>query len=158
MAFDLKKITKRALSAVFNLGSALVKDASYYRAPSFNPATGEMISAEVVASCQFVGGAVLSANYLGFATVVPGTETLVVRANQVSAISSPGQGDYIVEDSTGLRRNVEAGRLDPSGEFFIFQCLRTMDEDWGDLAAHTPSEDWGDLTAATAFDDRMALT
>jgi hypothetical protein len=36
--------------------------------------------------------------------------------------------------------------------------VRSADEDWGDLIAHTLTEDFGDLTAATAFEDRMALT
>lgn len=51
-----------------------------------------------------------------------------------------------------------AARLDPSGEFYTFQTVRSMDEDWGGLATQTVSEDWGDLTAATAFDDWMTLT
>jgi hypothetical protein len=73
------------------------------------------------------------------------------------AIFAPGRGDYVVENASGLRRNVEASRLDPSGQFYVFQCVRSIDEDWGDLTAQTISEDFGDLTAVTAFEDRMAL-
>ena len=90
--------------------------------------------------------------------MVPGTENLLVRASELVGITVPASGDYLIENTTGLRRNIQAARLDPSGEFYVFQTLRSADEDWGDLVAHTLTEDFGDLTAATAFEDRLALT
>jgi hypothetical protein len=35
--------------------------------------------------------------------------------------------------------------------------MRSADEDWGDLTAHTPADDFGDLATATTFEDRMTL-
>jgi hypothetical protein len=158
MSFNLPSLTRRGLAAVFRLGAPVVRDGTYYRPPTFNSATGQIVSLEAMASCQFVGAHIISAGYLGLAPVVPGTEKLVIRASELAAIASPGSGDYLVENATGLRRNIEAARLDPSSEFYTLQTVRSMDEDWGGLAAQTVSDDWGDLTAATAFDDWMTLT
>lgn len=143
-------LTKRAVAAVFRLGPPLVRDGVFVR-PQTNAA------AEASASCKIIGTHVVSGFYLGLAPVTPGTENLLIRASELAAITAPAAGDYIVENSSGLRRNVQALRLDPSGEFYVFQCVRSADEDWGDLTAHTVSEDFGDLTAATAFEDRMNL-
>jgi hypothetical protein len=110
-----------------------------------------------MASCKFIGANIVSAGYLGLAPVVPGTERLLIRASELAAISAPGQCDYVVENTTGLRRNIDAARLDPSGQFYTLQTVRSLDEDWGGVAAQTVAEDWGDLTSATDFDDRMAL-
>jgi hypothetical protein len=157
MSFNLNRIVNCALVAAFRLGPAVVRDASFYRPPSFNAATGELTAAEVVATCKFVGGVVLSTNFIGIAPVALGTETLLIRASELASISGPRKGDYVVEASSGLRRDVEAARLDLTGQFYTFQTVRSANEDWGDVTAQTVSEDWGDLTAATAFDDRLAL-
>lgn len=157
MSLNLPFLTRRAMAAVFRLGPPVVRDGVFYRPPAFNQSTGWTVTAEALANCKFLGAHVVSGGYLGLAPVVPGTENLLIRSSELAAVTSPGQGDYIVENATGLRRNVQAARLDPSGEFFVFQCLRSADEDWGDLTAHTVSEDFGDLTATTAFEDRMNL-
>ena len=157
MALNLPTLTRRAMTAVFRLGAPIVQEAVFHRPTAFNAATGWTATAEMSAACKFIGAHILSGGYLGLAPVVPGTENLLVRASELAAISQPGPGDYIVENTSGLRRNIDAARLDPTGEFYVFQCLRSADEDWGDLTAHTVSEDFGDLTAATAFEDRMAL-
>jgi hypothetical protein len=157
MPLNLPILTRRALAAVFRLGAPIVRDGVFYRPTAFNAGTGSTASAEVNAPCKFIGSHILSGGYLGLAPVVPGTENLLIRASELVAIVEPGKGDYIVENATGLRRNVEASRLDPSGQFHVFQCVRSADEDWGDLTAHTVSEDFGDLTAATAFEDRLSL-
>lgn len=157
MSLRLPSLTRRALAAVFRLGPPVVRDGVFYRPTAFNQNTGWTVTAEVSATCKFLGAHVVSGGYLGLAPVVPGTENLLIRAGELAAIAAPGAGDYIVENATGLRRNVQASRLDPSGEFYVFQCIRSGDEDWGDLTAHTVSEDFGDLTAATAFEDRMNL-
>ena len=158
MPLNLPSLTRRALDAVFRLGAPVVRSGVFYRPTAFNSSTGWTVTAEVAASCKFIGAHVLSGGYLGLAPIVPGTENLLVRASELVAITAPSQGDYIVENTTGLRRNVQASRLDPSEQFYVFQCMRSADEDWGDLIAHTVTEDFGDLTAANAFDDRLALT
>jgi len=157
MPLNLPSLTRRALAAVFRLGPPVVRDGVFYRPPAFNSSTGWTVTVEAMTNCKFIGAQVVSGGYLGLSPVVPGTENLLIRASELAAISAPVRGDYIVENTTGLRRNVEASRLDPSGEFYVFQCVRSADEDWGDLTAHTVAEDFGDLTAATAFEDRMAL-
>ena len=158
MALNLPSLTRRALDAVFRLGAPVVRNGVFYRPTAFNSSTGWTVTAEVAASCKFIGAHVLSGGYLGLAPVVAGTENLLVRASELVGVVSPGAGDYIVENTTGLRRNVQASRLDPSEQFYVFQCVRSADEDWGDLIVHTLTEDFGDLNAATAFEDRMALT
>ncbi len=158
MSFNLPSLTRRGLAAVFRLGAPLIRDGVYYRPPAFNSATGQIIALEAMADCKFVGAHIAFAGYLGLAPFVPGTERLLIRASEMAAISAPGKGDYLVENTSGLRRNIEAARLDPSGEFYTFQTVRSADEDWGDLTASTLSEDFGDLTAATVFEDRMSLT
>lgn len=158
MPLNLPFLTRRALAAVFRLGPPVVRDGVFYRPPAFNAPTGWTVTVEVTAPCKFIGAHILSGGYLGLAPVVPGTENLLIRASELAAISAPATGDYIIENASGLRRNVHAARLDPSGEFYVFQVVRSADEDWGDLVAHTLTEDFGDLTAATAFEDRMALT
>jgi hypothetical protein len=150
MSLNLPILTQRALASVFRLGAPIVRDGVFYR-PQTNA------SAEVSASCKFIGAHVWSVNYLGLAPVVPGTDNLLIRASELVAITAPAAGDYIVENASGLRRNVSASRLDPSGQFYVFQCVRSADEDWGDLTPHTVSEDFGDLTATTAFEDRLQL-
>lgn len=157
MSLNLPSLTRRALAAVFRLGAPIVRDGVFYRPTAFNAATGWTVTAEVNAACKFIGAHVLSGGYLGLAPVVPGTENLLIRANDLGAITAPGQGDYLIENATGLRRNIQASRLDPSEQFYVFQCVRSADEDGGDLLAHTLTEDFGDLTAATAFEDRLAL-
>jgi hypothetical protein len=157
MAFALPTLTRRALAAVFRLGAPVVRSGTYVRPPTFNSTTGQMISAEASAACSFVGAHVQSAFHLGLAPVVPGTERLLIRASELAVITSPARGDYLVENVTGLRRNIEGARLDVSGEFYTFQALASLDEDWGDLAAHSTTDDWGDLTAATTFDDWLTL-
>ena len=78
-------------------------------------------------------------------------------SNRIAAIPAPDKGDYLIENASGLRRNIEGARLDPSGEFYTLQTVRSLDEDWGDLTAHTVAEDRGDLASATDFEDRMTL-
>jgi hypothetical protein len=158
MAFALPTLTRRALAAVFRLGAPIVRDGVYHRPPSFNATTGAMTSAETTAACKFIGAHVQSALYLGLAPVVPGTERLLIRASELTAIPSPAAGDYVLENLTGQRHSLQGARLDLSGEFYTFQALPSFDEDWGDLAAHTTTDDWGDLTTATDFEDRMTLT
>ena len=157
MSLNLPTLTRRALTAVFRLGAPVVRDGVFHRPTAFNSATGWTVTAEVSVPCKFLGAHVMSGGYLGLVPVVPGTENLLVRASDLVSVAAPGSGDYIIENTTGLRRNVQASRLDPSGQFYVFQCVRSADEDWGDLTAHTVTEDFGDLTAATAFDDRMTL-
>ena len=157
MSFNLPTLTRKALAAVFRLGAPVVRDGVFYRPPAFNSATGQIVSAESVATCKFIGAHVLSAGYLGLAPVVPGTERLLIRASELAAMAAPDKGDYLIENASGLRRNIEGARLDPSGEFYTLQTLRSLDEDWGDLTALTVAEDRGDLTTANAFDDWMAL-
>ncbi len=157
MPLKLSSLTRRALAAGFRLGPPIVRAGVFCRPPSFNPATGGTVAVETTAACQFIGAHVFSGLYLGLAPVLPGTENLLIRAGELASIAEPGSGDYVVENVTGVCRRVQASRLDPAGEFYVFQTLRTPDEDWGDLSTLTLAEDFGDLTAETAIDDRMTL-
>src|SRR4051812_17368181 len=104
MSLNLPMLTKRALAAVFRLGPPLVRDGVFVR-PQTNAAS------ELSASCKVIGTHVVSGFYLGLAPVTPGTENLLIRASELVAIAAPGTGDYIVENTSGQRRNVQASKL-----------------------------------------------
>ena len=93
MSLNLPSLTRRALTAVFRLGAPVVRDGVFYRPPAFNAATGWTVTAEVTAACKFIGAHVLSGGYLGLAPVVPGTENLLIRASELTAITAPASGD-----------------------------------------------------------------
>src|ERR1051325_565216 len=57
IAIDVKSVTKTAVTVLFNLGTDLVKDATYYRPPSYNPRTGTVMTGEVTAGCKILVGA-----------------------------------------------------------------------------------------------------
>lgn len=86
-------------------------------------------------------------------SVQVGDERLIVRARELQDVPLPGAGDYLIEVLTGLRREVIAARLDPTGTFWTIQSRRSYGEDWGDLGTFTLAEDWGGLDAATLFED-----
>jgi hypothetical protein len=157
MAINLTAAFKRALDILFSVASELVRGATYYRPASFSSSTGQTTSAEQMATVN-----ALVASYrpreLGAVVIQPGDEKVLVRALDLAAIPSPAVGDYMVEASTGQRRDVLSARMDPTGQLWTFQTVRSANEDWGDLIAATVSADWGDLTAATDFEDWMGLT
>jgi hypothetical protein len=86
-------------------------------------------------------------------SVLVGDEKCFIRAKELADITMPGQGDYLTETISGIRRDVIAARQDPTGCFWIIQARRISGEDWGDLNVTTQSEDWGDLTPAVLYDD-----
>ena len=59
----------------------------------------------------------------------------------------------LIEALTGLRWEVIAARLDPTGSFWKLQARRAPDDDWGDLKPSSFAEDWGALAPATNFED-----
>src|SRR5687768_14398559 len=119
MALDVKALTKSAVAILFGLGGDLVKDATYYRPPSYNPGTAEVVTAEIAVACKiFV--AVVPLRQLGPWATEPRYELVLVRASELVAISSPAEGDYIIQ-ADGTRRDiVNPPRLDPSGELWSF--------------------------------------
>jgi hypothetical protein len=145
MAFILPKLVRSGLAMAFAMGGELVREATFVRPVGLNAATGLSESAERTALCHVL--------CLGFAPqnmlvrTQPGDETLIVRASELAGIVSPGEHDRIVETYSGLVRKVLGCRLDATGEFWVFQTERTLDEDWGDLGAAALSEDRGDFTA-----------
>jgi hypothetical protein len=113
MSLDLGKLVHNALAMAFGLGPPIVRDCSYFRPPS----------GTAVATCKAIVSPVRSAEFLGFASVAPGTEILIVRCAELLAITSPVPGDYLIE-TNGLRRDVIAARADLADEFFSLQCER----------------------------------
>src|ERR1051325_5751450 len=150
---NLSRLVHSGLNVAFNIVPPLVRAGSYLRPPSFNPATGATTSAEILSQCSALIVPVTSGRYLGFTTIAPGTELLLIRASELLSIPDPAEGDYFIESTTGIRRNIRAARLDFTGENFSFQSERSLDEDWGDLTPATSFDDRGDLGAALASDD-----
>lgn len=106
MPLNLPSLTRRALAAVFRLGSPVVRDGVFYRPPAFNAPTGWTVTVEVTTACKFIGAHIISGGYLGLAPVVHGTENLLIRASELVTISAPASGDYVIENTTGLHRNI----------------------------------------------------
>jgi hypothetical protein len=150
---NLPRLVHSGLNVAFNLGPPLVRAGSYIRPASFNPATGATTGTEILSLCSALIAPLTSARYLGFITVLPGAELLIIRASELLSIPDPTEGDYFVETLTGIRRNIRFGRLDFTGEYYSFQSERTLDQDWGDLTPATTFDDWGDLTPNTTSDD-----
>lgn len=157
MAINITKAFKSALDIMFTVAGELVRSATYYRPASFSSATGQSIAAEQTANVT-----ALIASYrpreLGTVVIQPGDDKVLVRASELSGIGAPAPGDYLVEAATGQRRDVLSSRLDGTGMLWTFQTERSLNEDWGDLAAVTVSADWGDLNAASEFEDWQGLT
>ena len=150
---NLLRLLQTSVSRIFNLGPELVRACTYYRPASFAPATGLSPVAESTAGCSaFI--APFRPQELGTVSIQPGDEKVIIRAAELDSISSPAPGDYLVESANSLRRDVATvPRLDPSGLLWTFHCVRSLNQDWGDLSAFTDSEDRGDLSLADDSDD-----
>lgn len=157
MAINITKAFRSGLDILFTVAGELVRDVTYVRPASFSAATGLTTAAELTAAVK-----ALIASYrpqeLGTVVIQPGDEKVLVRAVELAGIAAPAAGDYLVEATTGQRRDVLAVKLDPTGLLWTLQTMRSLNEDWGDLNAVTVSADWGDLTTATETEDRMTLT
>lgn len=155
MTLNLNQLTKSILSTLFNLGADIVKDGTYTRPASLSAPTGVSAANEVTAAVKL-----LTATVPASVRAIPrvsGKEKILIRASELTAIPTPAAGDYITETLTGIRREILAALLDPTGQVWSFTTVRSLNQDYGDLAAHTTSEDWGDLTATTEIEDRGAL-
>jgi hypothetical protein len=149
---NLATSVQSASRAVFGLGGDIVKSATYVRPPQYQPATGAVLSAEIRAACSIVVGEVPGRLVGGFIKLAP-MATVLIRASELVAISSPAKGDYI-EQANGTRRLVvETPRTDPTATLYVFKTEISFDLDWGDLAAPVSSEDWGGLTTPASFED-----
>lgn len=157
MSIEIAKVVRRGIDIVFRVAAELVRASTYYRPASFSAATGLTTSAEQSATVS-----ALIANYraqeLGTVVVQPGDEKVLVRSAELAGIPSPAAGDYLIDDLSGQRRDVLSARLDATGLLWTLQTVRSLNEDWGDLAAFTTSVDWGDLTGATETEDWTGLT
>ena len=157
MAINITKAFKSGLDILFNVAVELVRDATYYRPASFSKATGLTTSAEQTATVK-----ALMTNYrpqeLGTVVIQPGDDKVLVRAVELAGITALAAGDYLIEASTGERRDVLAAKLDATGLLWTLQTVRSLNEDWGDLSTVTVSADFGDLNAATETDDWLTLT
>ena len=150
---NLLRLLQTSVSRIFNLGPELVRACTYYRPASFAPATGLSPVAESTAACSaFI--APFRPQELGTVSIQPGDEKVIIRAAELDSISSPAPGDYLVESQTlSVATLRPSPRLDPSGLLWTFHCVRSLNQDWGDLSAFTDSEDRGDVGLADDSDD-----
>ena len=150
-AIGLKAIIGPNLDRAFDLAGELVRDCVFYKTES-SAGTGLVTMAALSAAVKALVGSYRSGDIDGTVVQV-GDERPVIRAGELVSITSPGSGDYLIETVSGIRREVIAARLDPTGSFWTVQARRATGEDWGDLAAFTASEEWDDLATANNFDD-----
>jgi len=145
----------RMLNRVWRAVPDLVRTVAYVQPASFNPATGLCLATETVVAASAV---VLTVRPRDWDLVVsqPGDERALVRANELGSIV-PVAGHYFCEAESGLRRDVVWAWLDPTKTFWTLHCQRSLNEDRGDLSAHTTAEDYGDLATATVTEDCQGL-
>jgi hypothetical protein len=157
MSINITKAFKSGLDILFDVAVELVRDATYYRPASFSKATGLTTSAEQTAAVK-----ALKTNYrpqeLGTVVIQPGDDKVLVRAAELTGITALAAGDYLVEATTGQRRDVLAAKLDATGLLWTLQTARSLNEDWGDLSAVTASADFGDLSATTETEDYQLIS
>ena len=111
MAIDITKAFKKGIDIVFRVASQLVRDATYYRPVSFSASTGQVIIEGMAASVKaLVAG--YRPNELGTVVIQPGDDKLLIRAEELVDIPSPGAGDYVIEELSGKRRDVLAAEID----------------------------------------------
>lgn len=150
----LRNIVAPQLDRAFDLAGELVRDCIFYKTES-DAGTGLLTLGALYAPVK-----ALCVNYhsqdIDGSAVLVGDEKCFIRATELASITSPAAGDYLTETISGMRREVIAARLDPTGVFWMMQVRRSAVEDWGDLSASTQGEDWGDLTGAVLFDDLQA--
>jgi hypothetical protein len=60
----------------------------------------------------------LPASLLASGTVQPNDEQLFIQADALAAVANPRPGDYIVENASGLRRDVIAAHQDLAKTFW----------------------------------------
>lgn len=156
MSVNLTSIVSNALSLVFNLGSDIVKTVTYYRPPTFETRTGNVVTSEISASCSVILSQFSSRQILGF--TVPARGRALIRNSELTTITGgPKVGDYFI-DGDGRRRDVVAEpRKDTTGQLWTLDFEGSIHEDWGDLTTATSSEDRSDLTALTEAEDWGAL-
>jgi hypothetical protein len=142
---NLGRVMRSVVSVIFNLGSDVVKTATYVRPPKDG-------AAEVRASVSVIVGS-QAGRLLGNFIRLASTSTVLVQVSQLTSIGSLAKGDYI-ELADGTRYIVaETPVADMSNVLYSLKTELSSDEDWGDLSAYTSSEDWGDLTAVTTSED-----
>lgn len=161
---SLKNSVHNGIASAFKLGSPLIRTGTYTQPGGLNPTTGQT-NVQTAVSCSALVVPVHSRSFLGFTNLAAGTEMMIIRASEMLSIAAPGYGDFFVDATDNVRRDVKAARLDLFSEFWTFQCERSgasltsvATDDWGNLSAYDSNEDWGDLTAATTQEDRGFLT
>ena len=150
-AIAFKNIVVPHLDRAFDLAGELVLDCIFYKTES-NTGTGLLTMAALYSPVRALFAEYHSSDIDGSAVLL-GDEKCFIRSGELSSITLPGAGDYLTETISGLRREVIAARLDPTGSFWVIQVRRSASEDWGDLNPFSQGEDWGDLTAAVLLDD-----
>jgi hypothetical protein len=147
----LQNIVEPHLDLAFALAAGLVRDAVFYKTES-SAGTGLLTMTALYATVKPLCLPYRSQDIDG-STVLVGDEKCFIRAGELAAVASPAAGDYLTETGSGLRREVIAARLDPTGSLWVLQVRRSATEDWGELVPFSLAEDWGDLAAAALFDD-----
>ena len=152
MALSFSRLVRTMVNTIFGLGGEWIRPVSFVRPVGLNANTGLTADEEVVASCQM-----LLLNYrpmdLSFGPVVPGQEKILIRSVELAGVSGPGIGDYLRQEATLEVWDVMGSRLDVTGEYWLFQVVRSANVDLGDLSAYTVTEDWGDLALASQHED-----
>ena len=156
MSINITKAFRSGLDILFTVAGEFVRSATYYRPASFSPVTGLTTGTEQTASVQALVASYRSHDF-GTVVIQPGDEKVLVRASELAGIPSPAAGDYLIEATTGERRDILAAKLDATGLLWTLQTVRSLHEDWGDLAGATASVDWGDLATATEAEDWRGL-
>ena len=163
-ALNIASLAEKGLNIAFTTASDLTRSATYYRVTDYqwNATTGKLDEVTTTKACKIIVLPYLPEQINGV-DIKQGDERILVRSSELSGLTNPGPGDYIIE-AGGIRRNVKASFLDSTGKLYEFQGRKPADDepedqagaqpiDWGSLATKTESEAWGDMTALDSKDN-----
>src|SRR5262245_54818377 len=131
MSPKIPSLVARNLELAFSLGGSLVERCLVCKV--VGPLNGLTVMAN-----SFVYSDLLISTYrpadIGGTSVEVGDERGVGRASDLTdgAVPDPEPGDYFVNES-GIRRDIVAARLDPTGTFWVYQLRRATVDDFADL-------------------------
>ena len=125
-AIGLQALLKPQMDAAVALAGQIVRDCIFYKTES-NAGTGLLVMTALSASVKALVTLYGHRDIDGL-SILFGDEKLIVRSAQLSTITNPGAGDYMLDVLTGVRWEVITAHQDPTATFWVFQCRRTPNE------------------------------
>lgn len=97
----VKSLASGAVTLLFELYAEVVIAAHYHRGAEVNLPVTMLVTP-------------VSTSLIDGVTVKPGDETLYIQAADLATVTEPRSGDYVIEDTGSLRRDIIITHLDPT--------------------------------------------